>query len=93
MLRCRKSTRRVLVVLALVALMPLEAWSFGGTGGSGGGRPKAPPQEAIQVCEGKSAGDSVEFETRRGDTLTGVCQEIDGQLVAVPEGRCGLRKR
>ncbi|MDP5031942.1 MAG: hypothetical protein NWQ54_01195 [Paraglaciecola sp.] len=43
-----------------------------------------PPPEAIAACEGKSAGDTVSFETPRGDTLEGTCQKIDEQLVAVP---------
>lgn len=51
----------------------------------GEGRPKAPPPEAIEACVDKVEGDSVSFETRRGDTLTGICMTVDDQLVAVPE--------
>lgn len=43
-----------------------------------------PPQEAIDACVDKSEGDSVSFETRRGDTMEGVCKVIDDTLVAVP---------
>ena len=44
-----------------------------------------PPKEAIEACVDKAEGDSVTFETRRGDTLTGTCQTIKEQLVAVPD--------
>lgn len=49
------------------------------------GRPNGPPPEAREACEGKAEGESVSFETRRGDTLTGECQYVEEQLVAVPE--------
>lgn len=44
-----------------------------------------PPQEAIDACKGKNEGDSVQFTTPRGDTLKGVCKQIEGVLVAVPK--------
>jgi hypothetical protein len=50
----------------------------------GEGRPKSPPPEAIEACSGKAEGDTVNFETRRGDDLAGTCRLIDEQLVAVP---------
>ncbi|WP_342805117.1 hypothetical protein [Alteromonas sp. M12] len=50
------------------------------------GRGGKPPQEAIEVCEGKSEGDEVSFSTPRGDTITATCQIMQDELVAVPEG-------
>lgn len=44
-----------------------------------------PPTEAIEVCKGKVAGDIVEFTDPQGETVHGNCQEIKGQLAAVPE--------
>lgn len=44
-----------------------------------------PPPEAIEACADKTEGDSVTFETRRGDTLTGTCQTINETLAAVPD--------
>ncbi|KXI30275.1 hypothetical protein [Paraglaciecola hydrolytica] len=57
-------------------------------------RGNTPPPEAIKACEGKSEGDTVSFETRRGDTLEGTCKKIEEQLVAVPAngGRQGPKK-
>jgi len=54
----------------------------------GGG---GPPQEAIDACDGKNDGDSVTFVSLRGDSITGTCQDIQGQMVAVPEN--GFQKR
>jgi len=69
------------VVLACV--VPMTSWA---DGGQEKGARKKPPIEAIEACEGKSAGDSVEFTGRRGETLSAICEEHHGQLVAVPEG-------
>ena len=70
--------------LLLLALSTL--WVTMGCAGSGQGRgPGSAPPEAIAACEGKSAGDRVEFTGRRGETLEATCQEKDGQLVAVPD--------
>jgi len=69
------------LLLALTILLPSASFA------SGQGRgPKGPPPEAIEACEGKSAGDSVEFTDRRGETQEATCEEKDGQLAAVPEG-------
>jgi|SRR5208282_68988 len=43
-----------------------------------------PPPEAITACKGKSEGTFVQFTTSRGDTLKGVCRQVDGAMVAVP---------
>jgi hypothetical protein len=50
------------------------------------GRRQRPPVEAIQACEGKQAGNRVEFTGRNGEIIEASCQEINGQLVAVPDG-------
>lgn len=46
---------------------------------------KNPPQAAYRACDGKSAGDSAQFETRRGKTLTGTCEMLNSQLVVRPQ--------
>jgi hypothetical protein len=64
---------------ALLVLLGLSqaAWSVPPKG-------NGPPAEALEACDGKSEGDSVSFETRRGDTLESTCRTIEEQLVAVP---------
>lgn len=77
--------QKTAVILAIAAMVPAAGFAFGGNWG--GGKPKGPPQEAIAACAGKSDGDTVQFTTRRGDTVSGTCRDIRGGLVAVPEGR------
>lgn len=49
--------------------------------GGSGGRDNAPPEEAIEACEGKSDGDTGEFINEEGDTVTGTCEQHGDQLV------------
>ncbi|MDD2389134.1 MAG: hypothetical protein PHP23_05300 [Desulfobacterales bacterium] len=50
------------------------------------GRRQGPPAEAIAACEGKQAGDSVEFTGRYGETIQAICRECNGRMAAVPDG-------
>lgn len=70
-----------ILLLTLAILSPVTVYAFG----AGKGRPQGPPPEAIEACEGKSVGDSVEFKGRRGEILEATCQEKNGQLAAVPD--------
>jgi Spy/CpxP family protein refolding chaperone len=72
---------KVLGGLALLAMIPVSVWAFGGPWG---GWRMGPPQQAIDACAGKTAGDAVQFMTPRGDNVTAVCREIRGGLAAVP---------
>ena len=54
--------------------------------GGPGGRPPGPPPEAVAACNGKTAGTSVSFTGRNGETLTGTCEPVDGKLAARPSG-------
>jgi hypothetical protein len=74
---------KVVCMMVLASVVPMTSWAYGEK--SKGDR-KGPPPEAIEACEGKSAGDSVEFSGRRGEKLSATCEERRGQLVAVPEG-------
>ncbi len=48
------------------------------------GKRRSPPPEAYLACEGKSAGDEAQFESRRGKMLTGSCEDNNGKLVVRP---------
>ena len=80
--------KAIVCLLVLISLVPLT--SMASDRGGKGPRGKGPPPEAIEACEGKDAGDEVEFTGRRGETVSATCEERDGQLVAVPER---MRKR
>ncbi len=82
--------KTIISLIVLVSLVPVASWAYGNNGA--GKKRNGPPPEAFEACEGKEAGDSVEFTGRRGETLTATCEEQNDQLVAVPEGR-GERKK
>jgi hypothetical protein len=51
-------------------------------------RPSGPPQVAIDACQNKKAGDSCEFEGRRGNKIRGVCRtRKNDTLSCVPSRR------
>lgn len=68
----------------LIVSASFGAWAMDGTS-SGGHR--GPSPEAIEACKDKSEGTAVEFTNRRGETVKATCKQINGQLVAVREGR------
>ena len=55
--------------------------------GRSGGRRHGPPPEAYEACEGNSVGDEAEFVNRRGETVTGTCEQRGDQLVLRPDRR------
>jgi len=72
--------------LCLTAIMAASAWgSYGPDADHAGGR--TPPKEAIEACRDKSEGATVEITTPRGDKVKGICKEMNGELVALPERR------
>ena len=46
---------------------------------------QGPPPEAFRACEGKSAGDEAQFVDRRGEIVTGNCEQEGDQLVLRPD--------
>lgn len=74
---------KVTAVLTILLVMPIIACS---QSKGPNDRRQGPPPEAIEACENKEAGDNVKFTGRRGESVEATCQEIDGQLAAVPEG-------
>jgi len=80
----KKQTYQSIVFLLVLLMFSTTSLNAAGGGGQQGRR-QGPPPEAIEACEGKSVGDSVEFTGRRGEALEATCQEIEGQLAAVPD--------
>lgn len=77
-----------------LALMLVPALAVAAVGPPPDGRGGKPPAEAIDACKGKKAGDEVAFELKSGEKVSGVCRDMRGELVAVPdrEGRGGQGK-
>jgi hypothetical protein len=61
--------------------------------GNSGGRRHSPPPEAYTACEGNSAGDTAEFESPSGETVTGTCEEDGDRLVLRPDNPPGKGRR
>lgn len=74
--------RKTIGIAAVLALIPAAGQAAGDLGGRGHG----PPEEAIDACAGKSAGETVSFVTPCGYEVSGTCREVSGALTAVPEG-------
>jgi phage terminase large subunit-like protein len=49
-----------------------------------------PPSQAYEACKDKNQGDSVKITTPWGETIKGVCKQVEGKLAAMPEG--GVRE-
>lgn len=54
-----------------------------------GRRHQGPPPEAYTACTDKSAGDAAEFESPRGDKVTGTCVQDGDRLVLRPDNPPG----
>jgi len=78
------SLKKTVGLAALILLLPTMAMAYGGQG-KGRGQ-YGPPQAAIDACDGKNTGDTVEFSNRRNESISGTCQEENGLLIAMPEG-------
>jgi len=46
----------------------------------------SPPAEVIEACQGRSEGESVSFRTPRGESVQGICRDLNGEMAAVPAG-------
>jgi len=83
--------RKTVGILAVLAVIPVSGWAFGGP--EGGRRIHGPPQEAIDACAGKKPGDAVRLITPCGDNVAAVCTEKGGRLAAAPERGAGWAGR
>ncbi|MDY0189173.1 MAG: Spy/CpxP family protein refolding chaperone [Desulfuromonas sp.] len=71
----KKSIQLALPTLFTLLLIPIAALAQSPNDAP----PQRPVQAAIDACQNKNIGDSVEFTNRRGDTVTATCT-----LVAIP---------
>ncbi len=78
-----EKVRKTFLILSVMVIIPVAGHAFGPYGGAG--KTMGPPQEAIDACKDLNKGDLVQFTTCCGATVSGVCREVGGGLVAVPE--------
>ena len=90
------SKRTSIVIVLLGIFMAVYASGNDALAQERGGRRQGPPPEAYTACMGKSAGDKAEFDSPRGDTVTGTCVQQGDRLVLHPDNppeRGGRRGR
>lgn len=75
---------RSVAITAISGLFAVASWAGDGPP-QRGGRPEPPP-EAVEACAGKSEGTTVEFTLRDDRKVNGICREIGGRMVAMPDG-------
>lgn len=80
----KNSLLQFAVLFSLLLLLPISGCAEDSKRDERGQH--GPPPEAIEACKDKKAGDAVSFKGRRGESLKATCQEVEGTLVAVPEG-------
>ena len=82
------------VVIALLGIL-ITVIGFGNDAFSQetGRRPNGPPPEAYTACEDKNAGDTAEFLSPHGDTVTGTCEQDGDRLVLRPDNPPGGRRK
>lgn len=79
--------RYIIEIMGLLLLMgSASAMAVTMDGPPGHGGTMVPPPETIEACKNKNEGDKVEIINPRGEKMKAICKQIDGQLVAVPEG-------
>jgi len=73
------------VILLMGIFVVVNAFAENSSSQRKGRRNQGPPPEAYTACEGKSAGDTAEFVSPRGDTVTGTCEQQGDQIVLRPD--------
>ncbi len=79
-----KFIKKITIVCFLVILCVSNASGSDTNSMKKPGRHHGPPPEAYTACEGKSAGDSAEFVSPRGETVKGTCELEGDRLVLRP---------
>jgi len=86
----KKFTAGIIVLLIMVCFIPALALA-GAPGDQRQGKGfdmkghHGPPPEAYTACEGKNAGDTAQFVSPRGETVTGTCEKEGDRLVLRPD--------
>ena len=81
--------KRMTIIIAVLIICATNA--FGQGPPSKGQGHQGPPPEAYTACEGKSAGDTAEFVSPRGDTVCGTCEQEGDRLVLRPDNPPGRK--
>jgi hypothetical protein len=85
------SKKSSMVIVLLGLFIAFSSFGDGAFAQRTGRRHHGPPPEAYTACEGKSAGDTAEFTSPHGDTVTGICEceQYSKRLVLRPDNPPG----
>ena len=72
--------KKTIAIAACLLLLPMAALAAHKA-------PAGPSKAAIEACAGKAAGDAVELAGKKGAMVPATCQDVKGQLVAVPTAK------
>lgn len=83
----KRSLIVVSLIVVIMGMIGIPAWL--GAQAADRGQPQPgqgqPPQEAIDACSGKNAGDTCEMTSPRGDKIAGTCEKVSDQLACKPK--------
>ena len=77
------------VIVLLGILIAVIGFETNSSSQEAGRRHHGPPPEAYTACEDKNAGDTAEFVSPHGDTVTGTCEQEGDRLVLRPDNPPG----
>ena len=80
-----KTMKKVAIAILFSVLCAVSAFGSDTERERPRGGHQGPPPEAYTACEGKSDGDTAEFVSPRGDTVTGTCEMDGDRLVLRPD--------
>ena len=80
-----KTMKKIVIASFMFSLCAANAFGADTERQRPGGRHQGPPPEAYTACEDKSAGDTAEFVSPHGDTVTGVCEQEGDRMVLRPD--------
>ena len=81
-------------IIIVLSSIILAVCAFGDNDPERGRRGQhGPPPEAYTACEGKNAGDTAEFVSPHGDTVTGTCEQEGDKMVLRPDNPPPRRER
>ena len=91
--KCSKKFGTGIVLTLLGILIAVIGFGDDAFSQETGRRHHGPPPEAYSACEDKNAGDTAEFVSPHGDTVTGTCEQKGDRLVLRPDNPPGDRGR
>ena len=77
--------KKIIIFIVMFGLCAATAFGADTDQQRSRGRHQGPPPEAYEACEGKSEGDTAEFVSPHGDTVTGTCEQEGDRLVLRPD--------